>query len=160
MPSGHLIGRINPLRVLVGGFLAGLIIVAGEYVLNAIVLGAEFAAQREKLGLGAPTPGELAVGATITIVYGVVLIWIYAAIRPRFGPGPNCLKRLLRPLREHGYTTTSSHHRSDCRVFAARRRSPESGYNLCHCPRADGRKKQESARTYRAVTRLFRIGKG
>jgi hypothetical protein len=88
MPGIHPIGRINVLRVLVGGLAAGLIIVAGEYILNGIILGAEFSAQRERFGLGAPTAGQLAVGAVITVVYGIVLIWIYAAIRPRFGPGP------------------------------------------------------------------------
>ncbi len=88
MPNSNATGRINLLRVLSGGFVAGLIIVAGEYVLNAIILGAEFAAQRERCGFGAVTAGQLAVGAVITIVYGVILIWIYAAIRPRFGPGP------------------------------------------------------------------------
>lgn len=56
--------------------------------MNAIFLGAEFAAQREKFGLGAPTAGQLVVGAIITVAYGIILIWIYAAIRPRFGPGP------------------------------------------------------------------------
>lgn len=88
MPSIHPMGRINVLRVLVAGLVAGLIIVVGEYILNGIILGAEFSAQREKFGLGAPTAGQLAVGAVITVVYGIVLIWIYAAIRPRFGPGP------------------------------------------------------------------------
>lgn len=88
MSTIHPMGRINVLRVLVGGLVAGLVIVAGEYILNGIILGAEFFAQREKLGLGDPTAGQLAVGAFITVVYGIVLIWIYAAIRPRFGPGP------------------------------------------------------------------------
>jgi hypothetical protein len=27
-------------------------------------------------------------GVVITFLYGIALIWIYAAIRPRFGPGP------------------------------------------------------------------------
>ncbi|MDJ0709539.1 MAG: hypothetical protein QNJ14_04065 [Woeseiaceae bacterium] len=88
MPNTNPIGRINPLRVLVGGLVAGLIIVAGEYILNVIILGTELAAWRERCGLGALTAGQLAAGLVITIVYGVLLIWIYAAIRPRFGPGP------------------------------------------------------------------------
>ena len=88
MPNIRRMGHINVLRVLVGGLIAGLIIIAGDYILNAIILGAEFAAQREKFGLGAPTAGQLAVGAINTVVYGIVMIWIYAAIRPRFGPGP------------------------------------------------------------------------
>lgn len=81
-------GRIDVGRVLLGGLIAGLVIVVGEYALNGIVLFSELASQRERFGLGDPTAGELAVGAIITVLYGVVLIWIYAAIRPRFGPGP------------------------------------------------------------------------
>ena len=88
MPNTNPIGRINLLRVLVGGLVAGLIIIVGEYILNVIILGAELAAWRERCGLGALTAGQLAAGVVITIVYGIILIWIYAAIRPRFGPGP------------------------------------------------------------------------
>lgn len=83
-----LMKSINIQRVLLGGVVAGLIIVVGEYILNGVVLGAQFIAQREKFGLDDPTAGELAVGAIISLLYGIVLIWIYAAIRPRFGPGP------------------------------------------------------------------------
>ena len=88
MSNTYPIGHINPLRVLVGGLVAGLVILAGEYILNAIILGTEFADWRERCGLGALTAGQLVVGTIITIVYGIILIWIYAAIRPRFGPGP------------------------------------------------------------------------
>jgi hypothetical protein len=81
-------GRIDASRVLLGGLVAGLVIVVGEYILNGIILSGEFTSQRERCGLGDPTAGELTVGAIITVLYGVILIWIYAAIRPRFGPGP------------------------------------------------------------------------
>jgi hypothetical protein len=81
-------GKIDKSRVLLGGFAAGLVIVIGEYILNGIILVNEFSAQREKYGLGDPTAAELTVGAIITVLYGVILIWIYAVIRPRFGPGP------------------------------------------------------------------------
>ncbi len=87
MPNTNAKGRINLMRVLLGGLVAGLVIVVGEFILNGVILGDQFAAHRESIGLGEPTAVELAVGAVITIAYGVVLIWIYAAIRPRFGPG-------------------------------------------------------------------------
>jgi hypothetical protein len=81
-------GRIDGSRVLLGGLVAGLVIVVGEYILNGIILFSEFTSQRQRFGLGEPTAGELTVGAIITVLYGVILVWIYAAIRPRFGPGP------------------------------------------------------------------------
>lgn len=80
--------RINLGRVLLAGMVAGIIIVIGEFLLNGVFLGEQFSAHRAKLGLGDPTVAELSVGATLTLSYGIVLMWIYAAIRPRFGPGP------------------------------------------------------------------------
>jgi len=81
-------GKIKNSRVLLGGLVAGLILVVGEYILNGIILFSEITSQRGKFGLGDPTAGELSAGAIITVLYGVILIWIYVAIRPRFGPGP------------------------------------------------------------------------
>lgn len=80
-------GQINLYRVLLGGIVAGLVIVVGELILNGIILADQFAAHREDIGLGEPTATDLAVGAVVTLAYGIVLVWIYAAIRPRFGPG-------------------------------------------------------------------------
>lgn len=81
-------GNINLARVLLGGLVAGLIINIGEFVLNGMVLAAQWTAFREQFGLGQLSAGQLTAGAIITFLYGIVLIWIYAAIRPRFGPGP------------------------------------------------------------------------
>ncbi len=80
--------NINLSRVLLGGLCAGFVIVIGELILNGVILGTQFSAQREKLGLGDPTFSELSIGVILTLFYGVILIWIYAAIRPRFGAGP------------------------------------------------------------------------
>ena len=32
--------------------------------------------------------GQMASGVIVMFLFGIALIWIYAAIRPRFGPGP------------------------------------------------------------------------
>lgn len=79
---------INFIRVLMGGALAGLIIVCGEYVLNGLILADQWVALREQHLVQPPSTAQFAGGAILTLLYGVVLIWIYAAIRPRFGPGP------------------------------------------------------------------------
>ena len=81
-------GNINILRVILGGLLAGIVIVVGELILNGVILGEQFIANRHKLGLEDPSTLELTIGAILTLLYGVILIWIYAAIRPRFGAGP------------------------------------------------------------------------
>ena len=80
--------KINLSRMLLGGLLAGLVINTGEFVLNGVILAAEWEAVRTSLGLGAFDPAQMAASVVITFLYGIVLIWIYAAIRPRFGPGP------------------------------------------------------------------------
>ncbi len=74
--------------VLIGGVAAGLIIIVGETILNAILLGAEWNALRTRFGLPALTTAQMTGGVLITILYGIFLVWLYAAIRPRFGPGP------------------------------------------------------------------------
>lgn len=80
--------KINLWRVLIGGLVAGLIINAGEIVLNGLILGNQWNALRAAYGLADLTTGQLIAGVIITFTYGIVLIWIYAAIRPCFGPGP------------------------------------------------------------------------
>jgi len=81
-------GSINVTRMLLGGLLAGLVLNIGEYVLNAIILEAQWSAFMAESGMDEFGTGQLASFAIITFLFGIVLIWIYAAIRPRFGPGP------------------------------------------------------------------------
>ena len=79
---------INFARVLLGGIVAGLIIIAGEFVLNGVILAESWAALRELHSISTPTEAQYIGGVLLTLSYGIVLLWIYAAIRPRFGPGP------------------------------------------------------------------------
>jgi len=41
-----------------------------------------------KAGAGELRGGQGVALAIVALLYGIALIWIYAAIRPRFGPGP------------------------------------------------------------------------
>jgi hypothetical protein len=79
---------INWTRVLLGGLLAGLIMNASEAALHGGVLGAESLAFFERLG-GSTTPNPVYLVSLIvmTFVLGIAAVWLYAAIRPRFGPG-------------------------------------------------------------------------
>ena len=80
--------NINFGRVILGGLVAGLIINIGEFLLNEVV----FQKQMEELlaRLNTPRPGGsfIATAVGITFLLGIVIVWIYAMIRPRFGPGP------------------------------------------------------------------------
>ncbi len=81
-------GGINLTRVLLGGLLAGLVLNIGEYVLNEIVLKEQWAAFMAETGMDAFGTGQVVAFVVVTFLFGIVSIWIYAAIRPRFGPGP------------------------------------------------------------------------
>ena len=81
-------GNINITRTLLGGLLAGLVICIGEYILGWLILGEQWAEVLAEAGMGELGTGQMASFAIIGLLYGIGLIWIYAAIRPRFGPGP------------------------------------------------------------------------
>jgi hypothetical protein len=81
-------GTMNLTRIIIGGLLAGLLLNIGEYVLNEIILAKQWVAVRSQFGIDEISAGQAAAFVLITLLSGIVLIWIYAAIRPRFGPGP------------------------------------------------------------------------
>ena len=85
---GSVMGKINVTRVLLGGLLAGLVLNIGEYVLNELILKAQWSVFLAESGMGEYSVAQMAGFTIITFLFGIVLIWIYAAIRPRFGPGP------------------------------------------------------------------------
>jgi hypothetical protein len=80
--------KINLGRVLLGGLVAGLLLNIGEFVLNEVILAEQWAAYMAEAGMEPFGAGEMVAFLVILFLFGIVLIWIYAAIRPRFGPGP------------------------------------------------------------------------
>ncbi len=81
-------GKINAGRVLVGGLFAGLIINVSESILNLGVIANESAAAMEALGLPPVGGAAVMVFVVFGFLIGIATVWLYAAIRPRFGPGP------------------------------------------------------------------------
>lgn len=81
-------GGINITRVVFGGLLAGLVLNIGEYVLNGLVLAEQWSAFMAQSGMGEYGAAQITAYTSITFLFGIILIWIYAAIRPRFGAGP------------------------------------------------------------------------
>lgn len=79
--------NINVGRVILGGLLAGIVLSIGE-VINGLMTGEALAAHFAELGITTvPSGGQLGVLIAATVAHGIVLVWLYAAIRPRFGPG-------------------------------------------------------------------------
>jgi hypothetical protein len=80
--------KINVGRAILGGLVAGLILNIGEFVLNDFVLGAQMKEFMNAHRFAEPSSSFIAVAVGLTFVLGVVVVLGYAAIRPRFGPGP------------------------------------------------------------------------
>lgn len=84
--------RMNMSKVLVGGIIAGIVMLAIDFVTNTYLLGPQYVAQMEayKPGSGAAMMSGNAklVYPLLDLIIGIALVWLYAAIRPRFGPGP------------------------------------------------------------------------
>lgn len=81
-------GKINFARVILGGLLAGLVINIGEYLLNEPILGDEWRAALVSLNRPIIGGSQIAVFVILGFVLGIAIVWLYAAIRPRFGAGP------------------------------------------------------------------------
>jgi antibiotic biosynthesis monooxygenase (ABM) superfamily enzyme len=82
-------GKINLGRVLLGGLLAGVVLTVLEFVLNGLILGDRWTAAMESLNRTAPEGAGVMIAYVVwNFVLGIALVWFYAAVRPRFGPGP------------------------------------------------------------------------
>ena len=80
-------GHINFGRVILGGLLAGLLINISEFILNAVVFGEEMNAALA--ALNKPPMDNSMVIWFVVLGFGIgfMTVWLYAAIRPRFGAG-------------------------------------------------------------------------
>jgi hypothetical protein len=82
--------RMNVGRVILGGIVAAAIIFVVAGFLPGLVLGSELQTWHQALGnLYNPPDRSVAMSlfALMSLVFGITGVWIYAAIRPRFGAG-------------------------------------------------------------------------
>ena len=80
--------NINFGRVILGGLLAGLVLNIGEFLLNEVVFVKQMEEMFSRLNVPRPGGSFIATAVCITFLLGIVIVWLYAMIRPRFGPGP------------------------------------------------------------------------
>jgi len=81
-------GGINVGRWLAGGVAAAVVIFALEGVSSVFYLD-QMMASLAALGLEMEMSGSaMAMTVLVSLITGLVLIFFYAAVRPRFGPGP------------------------------------------------------------------------
>ena len=81
-------GRINLGRVILGGIVAGFLIDISEFFLNGIVLRAQWLALNAAHNIPVWGMNALIGFNLMGLAIGLVAVWTYAAIRPRFGAGP------------------------------------------------------------------------
>ena len=84
-----MMGRINRRTLLFGGLLAGAVISVGDVLLYGVVVKAPMAVAMQRLPpmTDAWRDAEVPWFIFLDIVAGMFVVWLYAAIRPRFGPG-------------------------------------------------------------------------
>jgi hypothetical protein len=80
--------KINLARVILGGLVAGVVLNIGEFLLNDVVLGAQMREFFARFRLPEPGNRFVVVAVLLTFILGIVIVWMYAAMRTRLGPGP------------------------------------------------------------------------
>jgi hypothetical protein len=83
---------INTSRVVIGGLVAGVVMNVSGFVVQGMLLGkrmeAEMAAAAPSLQGRGMDAGTMTGRVITQFAIGVLLVWLYAAMRPRFGAGP------------------------------------------------------------------------
>ena len=82
---------INTGKVITGGLVAGLVYNVLDFLNQMLIVGEDFRANATRLGLdpaAAESTQGMATWVLIDFIMGMIVVWTYAAIRPRFGPGP------------------------------------------------------------------------
>lgn len=83
---------MNTQRVVIGGVAAGITIFVLDFIINGLLLGNRWREEMEALNPAlvatSERPAAIAGFAVMDVLLGILLVWLYAAIRPRFGAGP------------------------------------------------------------------------
>jgi len=75
-------------RVILGGLLAGVMINLVEFVTNGLILKDSWAQVMQAMGKPAEPSGSAILLFNVWgFLLGMVAVWVYAAIRPRYGAG-------------------------------------------------------------------------
>ena len=81
-------GSINWTRVVLGGLLAGLVINVIQGVQGFLTMADWQAAMASKDLPMTADPATMVFYLALGFLIGIVAVWLYAAVRPRLGPGP------------------------------------------------------------------------
>jgi hypothetical protein len=82
-------GQLNWKRMILGGLLAGLVINASEWLVNGVIFAGDW--DNVMANLNHPTTFSMKQMVALNLwgfMTGIVTMWLYASIRPRYGAGP------------------------------------------------------------------------
>jgi len=79
--------RINVGRVILGGLIAGLVVNISETILNLAVVASPMEAALKERNLPPIGMSPIIGFVVLAFLLGIATVWLYAAMRPRFGPG-------------------------------------------------------------------------
>jgi len=80
-------GKINVGRLILGGLVAGIAIDLLDYPVDGMWLATAWANGLKALGHADFSSMQIVLFNVIGLLTGIAAIWVYAGIRPRFGPG-------------------------------------------------------------------------
>jgi hypothetical protein len=82
-------GTMNVPRIILGGVVAGVLCFIGDGVMHGILLRDYWAQVMANVGRKVTEePSHMVYYAAYDLAKALVGVWLYAAIRPRFAPGP------------------------------------------------------------------------
>ena len=81
-------GKINLQKVVAGGLVAGVVLNVFDFLVYGVWLKNDMNAAMAALNKPAITTNMILWFVFLDFLYGIWLVWLYAAIRPRFGAGP------------------------------------------------------------------------
>jgi hypothetical protein len=80
-------GKINVGRLILGGIVAGIAIDLLDYLVDGVWLASRWANDMAMLGKPGLSPVQIIWLNVLGLLTGMAAVWIYAAIRSRFGAG-------------------------------------------------------------------------
>jgi hypothetical protein len=81
-------GKLNVGRLILGGIVAGIVADLLGYLVDGVLLAPRWAAGMTKLGRPDFATNQWIWFNLFGLATGIFVLWLYAAIRPRFGAGP------------------------------------------------------------------------
>lgn len=81
-------GKINISRVILGGIVAGIVNNILAYLVDGLMLAPQWSVAMRALGRPDFSVNQIVAFNIIGLLYGILVVWLYAAMRPRYGAGP------------------------------------------------------------------------